>query len=310
MSQDQDNEFTIVLGETKVGKTYRNMLEISMYAQPQPSTGKKAGKVLILDRRGEYKNIKTLNPTPENLRKFTNQETKEARRIIGVNTHGIPMKPPECIKAAEDMITYFRNGLMVFDDIDSYSVYSKAQDVVGMIMGYRHIGCDVITVHQSWRKITTTESDNADIIRLHKTQDTPDSMSDEKQAPLDYELCMIADIIVKNQHYWAQDDYADNKITKKEWMQRRSYHLYLDVRAHKMWPITQLETFRRACDIFFTHKKTGLYKEELRSMATSGIITEKEAKAPTHDVRRQALDRLIHPRLHMLRCKQNSHLNL
>lgn len=306
----EDAEFTIVIGETKVGKSFRNHLEVLMYTKPYLATGKQPRKVLLFDRKGEYTGIKTLNPTSENLRKFTLQITKEARRIVGVNTSGTPMKPSECLKIVENILTYFRNGLLIFDDIDSYAVYSQDQDVIGMIMGYRHIGCDCITVHQSWRKVTTTEADNANIIRLHKTQDTPDSLPPDKQQPLDYELCMIADIIVKEMYYWAEDDYADKKITKLEWLQRRSYHLFLDVRTHKMWPIQQLEIFTRACEIFFTQKKPALFKQELQTMLATGIITESECKKPSPETRQKALTRLIHPRLHMLRCAENSHLNL
>ena len=275
-----------------------------------PATGKQARKTLIFDRRGEYTDIRDLNPTPDNIRKFTLQKTKEARRIVGVNTNGTPMKPSECLQIIEVILTFFRNGMAILDDIDSYAVYSKDQDIIGMAMGNRHIGCDIITVHQSWRKISTTEADNAHIIRLHKTQDTPDSMSPEKQQPLDYELCMIADIIVKEQYYWAEDDYADNKITKDEWLQRRSYFLYLNVRTHKMWPITQITTFTRACEIYFTQKEPALLKKELQTMQATGEITVQELKKPSPETRQKAIDRLIHPRLHMLRCKENSQLNL
>ena len=306
----KDCEFTIVLGETQVGKTFRNKREVDMYIRSLIATGKQGRKVLIFDRRGEYTDIATLAPTPDNIRKFTMQKTIEDRRVVGVNTSGTPMKPSECIANVENILTYFRNGLLIFDDIDSYAVYSQDQDVVGMIMGYRHIGCDVITVHQSWRKITTTEADNANIIRLHKTQDTLDAMPPAKQQPLDYELCTIADIIVKEMYYWAEDDYAENKITKLEWQQRRSYHLFLDVRTHKMWPITQLETFTRACEIYFTQKNPALFKQELQTMLATGIITAADVKNPFPEIRQKALDRLIHPRLHMLRCKENYQLNI
>lgn len=305
-----DTEFILVLGETEAGKTHRNKQEVKMYTRPLPATGKQARKTLIFDRRGEYTEVRTLNPTPDNIRKFTLQKTLEARRIVGVNENGTPMKPTDCLKTIEIMLTYFRNGMLILDDIDSYAVYSQDQDIIGMAMGNRHIGCDIITAHQSWRKITTTEADNAHIIRLHKTKDTPDSLPKDKSNPLDYELCMIADIIVKEQHYWAEDDYASNKITKLEWKQRRSYFLYLNVRKNKMWPITQMGTFTRACEIYFTQKKPSLYKEELQTMLATGEITAQDARKPSPAIRRKALDRLIHPRLHMLRCKENSQLNL
>jgi len=209
----QETHITSVLGGIGIGKTYNNILAAKMYSKDNPKTGKKGRKVLILNFQNEdgYAAFKTLPPTKDAIIKFVNQKTIEIRQITPIDVDGKPMNTARKVEVMKDILQSFRNGLVIFDDIDGYAAYgsSSDKDLIGMLMGLRHRGCHILFAHQAWRKMGVAEVENLRFIRLHKAMDNPASMPKQKLETLDINMCMIAHYAVEAQR---TNGYKQNHI--------------------------------------------------------------------------------------------------
>ena len=124
---------TIVCGETGVGKTYRNRNEARLYLKDNSTTGKAGRKVLAFDTNDDdYTAYKTVSP--DQLHKLM---AKRPRRIRPFNKDGSPMGKEEKKEVVKKILKYFRNGLILLDDIDDYMTGEKGQD---MISHFVHFG--------------------------------------------------------------------------------------------------------------------------------------------------------------------------
>lgn len=267
---------TVALGMTEVGKTHKNVQECLLYSQ---TIGNKHGrKVLILDFNNEagYARFNSLRPTPENISKFATQKHIEVRRILGLNLDGSPMGPEEKCATLKMAIKNFRNGLIIADDIDKYAAHSNDKDLIGALMGNRHVGCDNIISHQSWRKMTVTEIENARMFRIHRTQDGPESLPAEKK--FNFEACKIAHLIVEEQNKLAYTLYSERKITDQEFKKRRSFYVYYDTRYNKIFPCT-LGAFQRAARKYFLLYPKAV-KDEITNMIYQRQLDQRQAKQP------------------------------
>lgn len=286
----EDPSLTVVLGRQRVGKTHSITENIKEYIKDDIETGREGRKVLLLDNNNEYTQLNTIEPTPTNIRKFVNQRTVEARRIILLSKTGMPLSLKEKMEIVQMTIQYFRNGALIYDDLDKYAKHTSDQDMVSMLMGVTHIGCDVITVHQSWRKMSVTECENKRTIKLFSTEDSPDSFSAEKKAAMNMELSHLAHIIVREHFNMANAAYQQRKITKQEWLVQKSYHLYIDYIMERIYPIYNPETYIWALKKYFWSEKR-LINDEIDNMIFERILPESRKK--DRDAKDLAIERLI-----------------
>jgi len=276
----EDPSLTVVLGRQRAGKTHRTAQEIQAYLKDNPQTGKKGRHVLVIDNNNEYKWIKKANPTSKNIIKFM-QGPVAVRRIVLLGKSGMPLSLTEKMDIVGIAIKHFKNGLLVLDDIDKYAKHTSEQDMVSMLMGVTHIGCDVMTIHQSWRKMTVTEVENKRTIRLHATEDNAQSLSTEKKESMNMSISQIAQIIVKEHFDMANRDYREKKITHDQYLARKSYFLYIDYIMERIYPVHNEETKTWALKKYLMRNKN-LVNEELGDMVFEGIITEREKKNPNN----------------------------
>lgn len=183
----------LVCGETGVGKTFRNILEIENYLRDNVLQGRFGRKVLIFDvNDDDYECYTTVDP--EYIRNLT---VIRARRIRPLTRYGDTMSTEEKRDMVERMVKQFTNGLLVLEDLDKYMTGAKGQTIVGLLTTNRHHGLDIMISHQSIAKITTTEFQNCTWLRLHKQVD--DVTRYRNRIP-NYFLVRIATLIVEEQY--------------------------------------------------------------------------------------------------------------
>lgn len=229
----------LVCGETGVGKTYRNKLEIKRYMRDDLSTSKKGRKVLAFDTNDDdYPEFRTVSP--DHLKALTKVS---ARRIRPFNKDGSPMDDDQKKQVIEKILKYYRNGLIVLDDIDHYMTGAKGQSMIGALCTVRHKGLDILLTHQSIAKITTSEWQNCTWLRLHHQVD--DITRYRERIPK-YHLVRIAQLIVDEQYELSAQAFSLGKITDQEFRKRKSFFVYVNMREQKLKGCSQA-AFIRAC---------------------------------------------------------------
>lgn len=214
----------LVCGETGVGKSYRNLIEIDRYMKGNPETHRKGRKVLAFDvNDDDYTAFKTVKPSL-----IQNLTAIRARRIRPITEHGQMMSLDEKREVVEQMVNRFKNGLLVFDDIDKYLVRAKGQSVIGTLVSNRHSGLDIMISHQSIAKISTSEWENCTWLRLHRQNDNVSRY--ENRIPNFFLVC-IATFIVNEQYDLANDALRSGEIDAEAYKIRRSFYVYVNMRA-------------------------------------------------------------------------------
>jgi hypothetical protein len=237
-TQDRQPMLMLVCGETGIGKTYRTVQEIAQYVQDNEQSGKKARKVLAFDVNDDDF---TMFPTvhPDHLDQF---KQTIARRVRPLTKYGAMMTLTEKRSVVEQMVANFKSGLLVLEDIDKFMVGAKGQAVVGILCANRHSDLDILISHQSIAKITTTEWQNATWLRLHKQVD--DIYRYRGRIP-NYPLVRIATFIIEEQYDLANKAFESGQINELEFLTRKSFFLYVDMRRLKLHGCSR-KTFIRA----------------------------------------------------------------
>ena len=213
----------LVCGETGVGKTYRNKQEIKRYMMDHLAVGKKGRKVLAFDTNDDdYPQFRTVSPN--HLKALTKVSS---RRIRPFNPDGSPMDNDEKKEVITKIMKYFKNGLVVLDDIDHYMTGAKGQSMIGALCTVRHKGIDIVLTHQSVAKITTSEWQNCTWLRLHHQVD--DVTRYRERIPK-YQMVRIGQLIVDEQYELCSNAFAMGKITELEYKIQKSFFVYINMR--------------------------------------------------------------------------------
>lgn len=229
----------LVCGETGVGKTYRNKLEIKRYMMDHLAFGKKGRKVLAFDTNDDdYPEFRTVSPN--HLKALTKVS---ARRIRPFKKDGSPMDNEDKKQVITKIMKQFKNGLVVLDDIDHYMTGAKGQAMIGALCTVRHKGIDILLTHQSIAKITTSEWQNCTWLRLHHQVD--DITRYRERIPK-YEMVRIAQIIVDEQYELCSKALAEGKINEKEYKIQKSFFVYVNMREQSILGCSRA-AFIRAC---------------------------------------------------------------
>lgn len=229
----------LVCGETGVGKTFRNFQEFRKYLRGNPAQGKKGRKILVFDvNDDDYPQFPTVSVKHIHLLKSI-----RPRRIRPIKEDGRNMSTEEKRDVVELMVNEFKEGLLVLEDLDKYMVGAKGQSVVGLLTTNRHNKLDIMISHQSIAKITTTEWQNCTWLRLHHQVD--DVSRYESRIP-NFFVVRIATYIVDEQYEMANDAFAEGLIDEKEYKQRKSFFVYVNMRKLKIRGCS-MNAFIRAC---------------------------------------------------------------
>jgi len=213
----------LVCGETGVGKTYRNKLEIYQYMQQHLAVGKKGRKVLAFDTNDDdYPEFTTVDPNHiKSLSKI------HARRIRPFNPDGSPMDTSQKREVIEKIMKHYKNGMVVLDDIDHYMAGAKGQNMIGALCTVRHKGIDVLLTHQSVAKITTSEWQNCTWLRMHHQVDDVTRYRDRIPK---YNLVRIAQLIVDDHYEVSSRAFSLGKLSEKRYQVLKSFFVYVNMR--------------------------------------------------------------------------------
>lgn len=242
----------LVCGETGVGKTFRNILEIENYLRDNPLLFRKGRKVLIFDvNDDDYECYTTVDPDfIRDLRLI------RARRIRPLTKYGQTMSIEEKRDMVERMVKQFTDGLLVLEDLDKYMTGAKGQTIVGLLTTNRHHGLDIMISHQSIAKITTTEFQNCTWLRLHKQVD--DVTRYRNRIP-NYFLVRIATLIVEEQ-------YLIGNIR---------YFVYVNMRKLKLRGCS-VQAFIRACKKYLDTEENAMIRRMMLERNFQGKLLYKD----------------------------------
>ncbi|MBL6446413.1 hypothetical protein JMN32_08845 [Fulvivirga sp. 29W222] len=266
----------LVCGETGVGKTYRNKLEILNYMKDNSATGKIGRKALAFDTNDDDYQFKTVSPNY--LKSLINVQ---ARRIRPFNPDGTSMDDDQKREVVSKILRHFRDGLIILDDIDHYMSGARGQSMIGALCTNRHKGIDILLTHQSIAKITTTEWQACAWLRLHHQVD---DITRYKERIPKYFLIRIAQLIVDEQYNLASDAFAAGLIDKSEFAKRKSFFIYVNIREKKIRGCSR-EAFIRAAKKYIDQEES----KKIRLMLNERDFKDK----PVYKTRNEAIIKLI-----------------
>lgn len=252
----------ITCGETGVGKTYRSRKEGKVYLHDLPDNGKLGRKILAFDTNDDdYTQYPTVDP--DQLHKL---KENRPRRIRPFNKDGTPMGKEDKKEVVRKILRYYKNGLILLDDIDEYMSGEKGGDMIGALCTMRHKGVDIIFTHQSLSKITTTAWQNCTWLRLHHQVD---DVSRIKERVPKYAIVRIAQLIVDEQYDLAYDKYINKEITEEEFAIRSSYFVYVNLRKQRLRGCSKA-AFVRACKKYIDQEENRKLRMMLNEQKSNG----------------------------------------
>ncbi len=212
----------VAVGFMGVGKTYTTTTEtVNPYIQNGPD-GWKARPVLVFDPNAEssYQDYKSIDFDITEKSEYTRAE--QIRKVKAPGKYKIlpykknrqPMSASEMVQTVCTICKFYRNGLLILEDINKYTGYSYKQDMVGMLIGLRHLGVDLILHFQNLRFVPTRVWANMTYLRWHKQSDPIFKYKDRIS---NFELFSIAEQIVDikyqtDEHYYLYINTLKNKL--------------------------------------------------------------------------------------------------
>lgn len=225
MAGAREPAFEVVIGFKGVGKTYTTNELIDKYIKNDPS-GRKGRPVLVFDVNNEYDDsngyygYKAIDFDITEKNSFKRAE--QIRKIVAPGKYRIlpfrkdrqPMSLSEIQTTASTIVTYYRNGMLVLEDINKYTLSNFSQEFVGMFIGIRHLGVDLIAHFQSLRAIPPKIWSEITHFRWHKQSE---KISKYKGRISALELFSIAECIVEKEylsdpHYYLEISVLEEKL--------------------------------------------------------------------------------------------------
>jgi hypothetical protein len=206
----------IAIGKKGVGKSYQHVVLMNSYVMGDAFRGVAGRKCLVMDINDEYGVYHIPAISLADIELFTAHPMIENRRVRPFHPDGRRMTLEEWAQALFYVLTVYKNGLLVIEDINKFIGDHMPSDLVGAICTNRHIGLDIICSYQSIGRITTKLWGNANVVRFHKNIESVERH--KMKYPDKYEYLRIAEIIVNeeyengNKRFFLYVDLDENKI--------------------------------------------------------------------------------------------------
>ena len=157
-------------------------------------------------------------------------------RIIPYKKNRQPMTEQELLQTAITIVSYFRNGLVLLEDLNKYTNSHFKQAFIGTFIGLRHVGVDLVLHFQSLHAIPPKVWDGMQHLRWHKCAE---KIIKYKGHATNYEMFAIAEAIV------------DFKFRTNP-----RFFLWLDALRNKIQ--VPPEDFRKGCEIYLSQNPRAL----------------------------------------------------
>tara|TARA_R110002074_G_scaffold45138_9_gene117208 strand:+ start:1875 stop:2687 length:813 start_codon:yes stop_codon:yes gene_type:complete len=205
----------LAVGKKSIGKTYQTKLLLNSYIKGNPAKGVKPRRVLILDVNDEFTEYRALSM--KDVVKFSVMQKAEVRRIRPFNEDtGVRLTLDEVADYLWNILHYYRNGLLLIEDVNKYISDNLPNDLVGAICSNRHTDTDIIMHFQSIGRITPKIWQNSNWLRFHKNSDSVERH--KNKFPDKYEMFTICENLINeqyfngNQRFFVYVDLDDEKI--------------------------------------------------------------------------------------------------
>ena len=189
----------------------------------------KGRRCLIFDTNGEYTeqqfakndipNFKVKMIGISDVKAWSEKGEIECRRIDAKN-----LSISEKKAAVEFLVSSFRNGMLVLEDINTYILnMTHMEDIVSGLVNLRHRAVDVLISYQSLRPIEPRIWQNSRWVRMHYQADDVNDIKNKVTNPT---MFKIAQLIVNNRYLhgdkrffvyiYVFDNKIEGKFTKNE----------------------------------------------------------------------------------------------
>ncbi len=284
----REAQLGIASGEKGCGKTYTT-LNVQIRNALSGGNGKyKPKKVLIFDVNNEYGDVQKDHKNPnfpsikgldvDELSRWIKQPLVEARRISVMKPKdkgGGKMNHKELQECLSQILTVYRNGLLIVEDLTNYVSDTLPSDLVGTIISQRHVSVDVIIHFQSIGKAAHPKLwANCNWFRFHKTGDTV-LKNELKLAGVNLTPLYIAEKMIEHQERLGN---------KKNFC----VYYHKNTKGHLVGKIQgrfNLAMFKKGIESYLEDNIKIVQKEEKRESLYTGV--------KIHASRKQAVDFLI-----------------
>ena len=138
----------LAVGKKSIGKTFQTKKLIEEYVVGNPAKGVAPRRVLILDVNDEFTDYKAISL--KDIVRFSVMPRPEIRRVRPINeTTGIRLTLNEVADYLWKILHFYRNGLLLIEDVNKYISDNLPNDLVGAICSNRHTDLDIIMHFQS-----------------------------------------------------------------------------------------------------------------------------------------------------------------
>ena len=258
MAETREPAFEVVIGFKGVGKTFLTNSIIDDYIKNNPN-GFKGRPVLVFDVNNEYCDSNgyygykaiDFDVTEKNEYKRSEQirliTAPKKYRIIPFRKDGQPMTYNEVQLTASTIVRYYRNGMLVLEDINKYTLSNFGQEFVGMFIGLRHLGVDLVAHFQSLRAIPPKIWSEMTQLRWHKQSE---KIFKYKMRISNLELYSIAECIVD-----------------KKYLEDPHYYLWIMANEERLLNVSE-EDFKAGCRDYLSMNRKRL--SEIRFQMDDG----------------------------------------
>jgi hypothetical protein len=243
---ERESGMMVLTGVQGVGKTYLNMYIIRDYVRDKFYNKVRGRKCLIMDTNGEYTKTQFAKNDIENfapkmialkdIPDWSKTAVAECRRIDAKNV-GLKEKK----EIIEYIIRYFRNGMLVLEDINTYILnVTHMEEIVGGLVNLRHRAVDILISYQSLRPVEPRIWQNARWVRMHYQADNVNDIKNKVTNPTLYK---IAQFIVNTRYFNGDKRFyvyihnfankIEGKFTKKEFLDSCEKYLNTNKREIK-----------------------------------------------------------------------------
>ena len=191
----------VAVGKKGIGKTYTTLSIINQYIKGGLNI--KPRRALILDVNDEFEDVKAIRLKDVEL--FTYHPKVECRRVRPYNDDGSKMTLNEIANALWHILSVYKGGLLLVEDINKYVGDYLSNDLVGAICTNRHTSLDIIMHYQSIGRITTKIWQNINWLRFHKNTDSVDRH--KKKFEDKWEAFKICEILVNKQYFSGNERF-------------------------------------------------------------------------------------------------------
>lgn len=228
--QSRSNGISVITGMQGVGKSHNLNERIKKYAHFHKKP------VIIYDVNDEYSDYDIIRWSDvKNVKGgIVRRVLPYKRQLSGSNLKNIKAFDLEDLRNGFFfLLENFRNGCLVLDDFNSYTISTRKTSILSTLTRARHHGLDIIIVLQELGKVTKDLFANSSYFIMHR-QNT--SLDLERKKITNFPLFKIAENIVNAQFFLVESYNEQGKFkSESEYKMFRSFYVEIDIKKNKIY---------------------------------------------------------------------------